>query len=767
MNINLKEYQRNAVDDLICRNKKLLERNEKGKICVFQAPTGAGKTVMVAKFIEELIKEIPETELCFIWVSPGKGELHIQSKNSLDRIFNGAPRVSLLENEFTGARERIVRNEVVVVNWEKIRSKDGKTGEWRNLLMKDGETLNFRDILNKTREQRKIILIIDESQVGFNAERASEVRELIDADLTLEMSATPVLTAKTDEIIKVGSNDVIDQGMIKKEIIINDGIDDIKAINSQELVLEASYERRLELQKLYKQEGANINPLVLIQIPTAEAGEDKIRAVKSFFDKKNITEKNNKLRFWLNETEQSLKNRDEIAEDNSEIEFLVFKQAIDTGWDCPRAHILIKFRETRSETFEIQTVGRILRMPEQKHYFNEKLNTGYIFTNIENIIVHKEDYNPNIIKTLKAVRKDLYKNINLESYYKKRADYGDITSSFNNALKTVFCREFGIDEKMEYLMSAKNEKILEKKGLILNLKKYEQELIADAKIDAKRFDELEGKIDIEKRINLEMAGNDIQAKFEQIIKNNLGSFKNVKRSVPAVKTAIYLWFQKYLGSENWQEQVIMIQKIFLNSNNIKTFETALSKTIEEYRNVKDEEVRQRVEASELFYNFNLESTEFHNPYTEEEVKYKKYVYNPCYLNIERTKPEKEFEKYLEENSDKIVWWWKNGENKQTYFGVKYEYANQLRTFYPDYLVQFENGKIGIFETKDEHDQDGKTLTKAKAEKLQEYINKQKNTKIFGGIVIKKYNGWKINYNKKYDWGKCEENNWSEWSDLEI
>ena len=132
MNINLKEYQRNAVDDLIYRNKKLLERNEKGKICVFQAPTGAGKTVMIAKFIEEFIKEIPETDLCFIWVSPGKGELHIQSKNSLDKIFGGAPRVSLLENEFTGARERIIRNEVVVVNWEKIRSKDGKTGEWKN-----------------------------------------------------------------------------------------------------------------------------------------------------------------------------------------------------------------------------------------------------------------------------------------------------------------------------------------------------------------------------------------------------------------------------------------------------------------------------------------------------------------------------------------------------------------------------------------------------------------------------------------------------------
>lgn len=765
MNINLKRYQREAVDDLIYRNKKLLEKNEKGKVCVFQAPTGSGKTVMTAKFIEELIKEMPETDLCFLWISPGKGDLHMQSKKSLEDIFDGAPRVSLLEDEFAGGRERIVRNEVVVVNWEKIRSKDSSTGEWKNVLMKDGEKINFRDIVEKTREQRKIILIIDESQVGFKADRANEVREIINADLALEMSATPVLTSKTDEIVKIGSNDVIEQEMIKKEIIINEGIDDVEAKDSQELVLEASYQKRIELKKLFKKEGSNINPLVLIQIPTSEAGADKIQAIKRFFDTKDITEKNNKLRFWLNETEQSLKNRDEIAENNSDIEFLVFKQAIDTGWDCPRAHILVKFRETKSETFEIQTVGRILRMPEQKHYFSEDLNTGYIFTNIESIIVKKEDYNPNVIKNLKTVRKNTYKNINLESYYKKRADYGDITSSFNDVLKTVFCQELGLDEKKEYLLSNNNEKILEKQGLVIDLKKHEQDLIADAKIDAKNFDELEGKIDADKRISLEMAGNDIQAKFEQIIKNNLGSFKNVKRSVPAVKTAIYIWFQKYLGSENWKEQMVIIQKIFLNSANLKTFEKVLSKAIEKYRSVKDEEVRKRVESSELFYEFNLESLEFHNPYTAEEVKHKKYVYNPCYLNSDRLTPERNFENYLEENSDKITWWWKNGENKQTYFGIKYEYSNQLRTFYPDYLVQFEDGRLGVFETKDKNDQDGKTLTKAKAEKLQEYIKKQKNKNLFGGILIEKTGDWLINNKENYDWEKCEKDDWSDWKKI--
>lgn len=49
-------------------------------MCVFQAPTGSGKTLMVARFIEEIIKELPEDDLCFVWVSIGKGDLHLQSK---------------------------------------------------------------------------------------------------------------------------------------------------------------------------------------------------------------------------------------------------------------------------------------------------------------------------------------------------------------------------------------------------------------------------------------------------------------------------------------------------------------------------------------------------------------------------------------------------------------------------------------------------------------------------------------------------------------
>lgn len=776
MNINLKNYQEKAVSELIATFKILLTKEEQKKVCVFQAPTGSGKTLMTAKFIEEIIREVPEMDLCFVWISIGKGELHLQSKHSLERVFGGAPRVSLVEEEFTGGRERIIRNEVVVVNWEKLRSKERETGDWKNILMKDGEKLNFRDVLSKTREQRKVIMIIDESHIGATAERTNELRDEINADVILEMSATPRITPDPRDLARgtagyvfVEPKDVIDEGMIKKELIINEKIDEITddEADSQEVVLQTAYKKRLELKKLFEKEKANINPLVLVQIPTAEAGEDKIKAVRKFLADKGITERkdgtgNGKLAIWL--SEQKSETLDWVSEPDNEIEFLIFKQAIDTGWDCPRAHILVKFRESHSETFEIQTVGRILRMPEQKHYASEDLNRGYIYTNVQSIIVKKEEYNPNIIKHLKATRKEVYKPIKLTSYYKSRADYGDITSSFTPVFEKIACEEFGL--KGDHTLFAQNVKKVEGEGVVLDIKKYQQEIIANAKIEGKTFDEIEGKIDSADRARLMIAGNDLQALFEQIIKNNLGSFKNIKRSVPAVKTAVYSWFRKYLGSKEWPEEMILVQMIFVHNGNRKKFEEILASAIEKYKGVREKEILKRVEESEQFYDFEIEKESFFNQHTDERVDYEKYVYEPCYLSVARSTPEKNFEKFLAENDDKIVWWWKNGENKQDYFGIKYEYpVGVVHTFYPDYLVQFSDGRLGIFETKDMGDREGGTYTKAKSEKLQEYIKEQKGQKLFGGIVIEKSDGWKINQKEKYDWSKCEKNDWSDWDKL--
>ena len=111
---------------------------------------------------------------------------------------------------------------------------------------------------------------------------------------------------------------------------------------------------------------------------------------------------------------------------------------------------------------------------------------------------------------------------------------------------------------------------------------------------------------------------------------------------------------------------------------------------------------------------------------------------------------------------------KNGENKKDYFGIKSFYPKDvLYTFYPDYLVKFEDGRLGVFETKDKGDQDGSTYTQAKSEALQEYIKKNPEKKLFGGVVIQVNNEWLINQQATCEWEKTLRNDWRDWKELKL
>lgn len=75
---------------------------------------------------------------------------------------------------------------------------------------------------------------------------------------------------------------------------------------------------------------------------------------------------------------------------------------------------MVRFREVKSIVFNIQIVGRILRMPEAKHYKNDDLNKAYIYVNTNTFDVASEISNPNIIKSLKSKRKKYIQTFKIE-----------------------------------------------------------------------------------------------------------------------------------------------------------------------------------------------------------------------------------------------------------------------------------------------------------------------------------------------------------------
>jgi hypothetical protein len=82
-------------------------------------------------------------------------------------------------------------------------------------------------------------------------------------------------------------------------------------------------------------------------------------------------------------------------------------------------------------------------MPEAFHYTEDNLNKAYVYVNTNNFDVNKEKFNPNIIKSVHVKRNnELYNDFKLNSYYRTRVDYGDITSKFTPILDGVFNKYF-------------------------------------------------------------------------------------------------------------------------------------------------------------------------------------------------------------------------------------------------------------------------------------------------------------------------------------
>jgi len=707
--MQLKIYQENAIDDLLAKTKRLLGYSGSKKL-VFKSPTGSGKTIMMAEFLKQLVddKEIRQS-LGFIWTAPR--QLHTQSRDKLETYFETSRALKCSYFEDLDDR-KISENEILFFNWESINKAD-------NIYIRDNEQdFNLSKVLERTKEEgRELILVIDEAHHHATSQISQGLIQMIGPKLTIEVTATPATITDEDEKVFVQLEDVKKEGMVKKAVVLNDAFDSfikegkIKTQKlsggSEELVIDAAMKKRQELVKDFQKEKVNVNPLVLIQLPDRKTSlEDRIRErVEGILKNKYriSTEKgNNKLAIWLSGEHI---NKENVEKQDSEVEVLIFKQAIALGWDCPRAQILVLFREWHSPIFSIQTVGRIMRMPEpdKGHYENEILNYGYVYTNLDNIEI-QEDIAKDYITIYTSKRRADYKPINLLSCYPKR-------HREKTRLSPLFIEIF-LKQTKEYDL---------KKQIDIKAKKFDLKIISDFK--AEDVDALAGvKIIGDKEIRA--SGFDLQKLFDFFVRNNLTPFYPEDRSVGRVKEAIYKFFEQELKmwyGDVWEE----IVQIVLSDKNSRHFVNVLDKAKENYQ----AEVIKRESEMVDVKNWNIpESLPYGREY--EKVNVKKSIMQPFYSD-KKWKPEAAFIDFLDK-APSVEWWFKNGDRDATFFAVRYDNGEE-KPFYVDFIIKLKDGRIGLFDTK-------AGLTKQvagpKIDGLYKYIQIQnkKGKKCFGGIV---------------------------------
>ena len=780
--IYLRTFQEAVISDLRKQFLGLWKTTNRKLPLIFKAPTGSGKTVMVAQFLKDISND-PQfnADKAFLWFSFSE-ESYIQSKKKLFDYYGGANELTLLDlNDLS--RGNLEKNNIFFINWQKIKSS---TKEGRVLRTPTEYTCGddgiFDEFIKRTQEaNRELILIVDEAHRDTDTELADDLVELINPRIILKITATPRAEPTASDIIQKRAGfveglreDVIDAGLIKEKIITQtkEDLDKLtkKEIDQDLILLELAFNKRIELQKAYKELGLDINPLVLIQLPNDDQArketldKSKLDIVKDFLKDKDIDEHD--IAIWLAEKKENL---EEVEKNDSLVSFLIFKQAAATGWDCPRASILVMFREIKSPVFHTQTVGRILRMPEAIHYPKPELNIGYLYTNYERNQIQLPDnkLGKNKPFIFESKRKEGIEIISLQSTFMCRADYNDLGDTFQFTFKDVADIFFDISGKESV---EETKRIINSKGLEIQTAKVENKLIVNAEIED--FDNFVNEIrDKGEDLNEDTSRHDIERMYNLLCFNIIAKQEEEnkkfapERSWGKLKTALNVWFTEKLQEKRSVYYTIIVNDL-LNPDSV--LRKVIGEALEKYRPIRQDEVKKKELRARRTEKLEIPRLSMFYTDDYEEIKdLNKNAMTPFYIgkNYTGKKNETEFIRYIE--SKNVEWWYKNGDYGSEHFSISYydDVEKKEKLFYPDWIIKIEN-VILILDTKQGLSGTvGSPDTKRKSETLQKWIKerneKEKNYQFKGGIISKVSEIWKINNNDRYK----ADANYTEWKNL--
>ena len=741
--IVLKPFQETAVSKLKDNFLMLWKSETRGANLILKAPTGSGKTTMIAQFLRDLTGEprFTNADVAFLWIT--KGSLAQQSKDKLFEYYDGASENKLLD--MNDLRDGVLpRNAVFFINWEKLVSKSSENRKLRT----DGDTtISFDTYMDATHaKRREIVLIIDEEHLSANTVLASDlIQNVIKPRIILGVSATPQNAGAMT--VEVPREDVIESGLLKEKIIFQTEEDLHKfagtETNQDEILLELAWQKRLELLNHYKNIDESINPLVLIQLPnddkaSVETGTSKRDIVVAFLKKKGVTD--DEIAVWLDRDKINLTT---IVENDSPVSFLLFKQAAATGWDCPRAGVLVMFREIKNATFAIQTVGRILRMPLAKHFTVPALNLGYLYTNYKrNEVVATYDKNgigDNRPTIYESVRKPQVKPLTLETVTSARNDYNDLGDSFQRIFGETANNFFDIQDSIDI-----RERMTKIAAKGLNLKPdITSDIITGVEIDD--YDNFVAELKAEGSSQAQTVSlHDIERLY------NLYCFKIVSeqtdertkyapaRSWGPLKSALNVWF-----GNNTQLDRADYYKVIMNDlmGADSVLLALIRKSLWDYRPLRTKEVAKKAEQYRERSVANIELPLANDRFTDlyEVLEVKRNAYDSFYIgkDYKGKKNEEKFLRFIDDNED-VEWWHKNGDHGSLYFAVPYMDGEVEKLFYPDWFIKTKN-KVWIVDTKS-----GETADSAgsRAEGLKSWLVEHKEYD--GGILIPgELDTWKI------------------------
>lgn len=346
-----KDLQLRAVAELLQK----AEGNK--KVLTFRAPTGSGKTRMMADFMNRVLAA--HKDVVFLVSTLSKGNLAQQNydvfRDCADKGIFPEIDAHLISTEVSGEETLFIpEDHNVYVLPRDLFKKNGR--------LMQGPMLNFLRTMTEdyfgNGKKKRIYLIKDEChQATNNLDAISEDF----FDRIFNFSATPKLSRGQMPDVQITDDEAVQAKLIKR----------IELVDDDNVPVEAALDKFQEIKQSYRNL-LGVNPCLIIQISNKDKAEEEWEArIKQALDKHQdlkwmvIVDKSK-----LCDTNDDIKKKlsverwkDYAKGNESTIDVIVFKMVISEGWDIPRACMLYQVRDTQSRQLDEQVMGRVRRNP--------------------------------------------------------------------------------------------------------------------------------------------------------------------------------------------------------------------------------------------------------------------------------------------------------------------------------------------------------------------------------------------------------------------
>ena len=399
MKVALFDFQERALEEL--RIELLSMRDEsprRPQALSFSAPTGAGKTIVMTALFEQILFGAtgfdPQPDAAILWLSdmPELNEqtrLKVEAKSDRIRV----SRLRTIDSAFDA--ERLEGGYVYFINTQKLGTD--------KLLTSPGDGRQFtiwQTFANTVRAAPdRFYVVIDEAHRGARTTASNKQAQtimqrfvlgapelgMVPCRMVIGISATPQrfdallagATSLTRRTVAVPREQVRDSGLLKQRVLIHHPPE--AAALAELTLLQDAARRWMELECRWAgycgAEGEpRVYPILVVQVadsggsgPTATDLGQAVAAIESAIERQMRAREMAHTFHDSGDLDVSgrlvRKVHASRIEDEHDIGVVFFKQNLSTGWDCPRAEVLMSFRGAQDETYIAQLLGRMVRAP--------------------------------------------------------------------------------------------------------------------------------------------------------------------------------------------------------------------------------------------------------------------------------------------------------------------------------------------------------------------------------------------------------------------